>query len=418
MYIQNKKYMKLALLITLLFINTSPSLTFPQYNNVSTYKSTLENSQSSSRILTSNPRQKGFKVRETSQIIPNAVYCIRALHSNKSLVSSNNKMELYHSNFSTCSHMAQFKFIKVNSRKGNNIFKIQSVFANKFVTVVGHKTYLQRIHLFANNQGTRQQWKLLKGKASNSQRGAFHFQNMFNNYLMDVEAGSHGHAKMITWWNPHKYGNQTFYIELMHAPPATSVMPPPPSNNITMRKSGFKVRFQKEVLNDVLYCIRAKHSGLLLAPSTDGKTLRQSNHRKCSRELAFEFVRDQTIRNKFVFYIGLPILFKYVSVLGRPTTLQNVELRETMDKNVQKWEMEKSNKKSTIREGVFHFKNLGNNHYLDVFYGNKTAIKMVTYPGYKYDHQSYFLEVFNDNSLSQSKNAYQAFREYLLGYLK
>lgn len=166
------------------------------------------------RILASTMNKVGFKIKSLNQIKKTILYCIRAEHSNKSLFAANKNTQLKQSNSHKCSPASLFKIIRVHTNSGKFLVKFKNVSSQKFVTVVGRKRHKQIIGLRKQNLGNRQIWEILRGSRSNHHRAVFHFRSLFNHYLMDVDYGRHGIGNMITWWNPHKYGNQSFYIEV------------------------------------------------------------------------------------------------------------------------------------------------------------------------------------------------------------
>lgn len=336
-------------------------------------------------------RKPGFRVRYANQLRNDVLYCMRAEHSNKTLVPSHDKRTFQQSATHKCNAQSAIQIQTIRTCGGRPIVTLKSVFANKFVTVHGPKKWLQVVSLSAKNLGKISQWKVKRGLRENKHRVFFNFQNLGNHYLLDVEGGRRGSARMITWGRPHRGGNQAFYLEVWK------------NVAVNTRAVGFKVRDLNQFHGDLAYCIRAEHSNKPLAASASQTFMVQTRSPKCTERSRFQVHIIKRERHKMLIRLKNLWTGRYVTVEGPKRNFQDVLLKKSTKCREQKWSVSKGARSNSHR-GVFHLKNLSNHYLLDVSFGFKTWSHMITWhKPHKKGNQAFIFEVLGKANKNEAK---------------
>jgi hypothetical protein len=220
-----------------------------------TLSSSLKTSHIFDRILypkrcgcgvgTNGLKRIGDRINYVSEFVNNGIYCMRAVHSSKTIGVTCTKQHHVEQNGKTCNVNTAYRLLKYN-----NEFRFMNIRTKKFLTEsVRHPPY-NNIYLKTrdNPHDPRQRWRI-----ENFSQGQFQIFGSKSNFVFDILGNSHkDHAKMVAYGRNPKNANQRFTFSYLgiYDGSETAIKFAPADVDRTGNK----------FVHNGIYCMRAAHS--------------------------------------------------------------------------------------------------------------------------------------------------------------
>ena len=339
-------------------------------------------------------RNVGFKVKNPIDFADDLIYCIRAEYTGGPLYTKNGAVR--HSTSKKCVE----GFMVMRDSKNKNMFRFKSVKTKKFMTLKQMNNKLADIILSNDlgngNAAKAQKWSFEMSNRSNKNRAILHAKNAKNGKLLDVFSGKPGDHRMITWYDPHKKGNQAFTFEVMEKITPSKPAPVSPPKQLSLWDSKYNVVSPLEFRGGLIYCIRSEHSGLSLYSTKDKKFVRQSGNKNCPEGSGFRVIRDWKYKNRLVVRLQSMKTKLFMTIGSEKGKLTSIILKKNRKRDegsdIQRWIVNYSGR-SNVDYASFHLTNLANGKMLDVHSAAKGDKQMISYPPHYGKNQTFTFQV-------------------------
>jgi ribosomal silencing factor RsfS len=314
-------------------------------------------------------RKMGFRVREMDQIQEDLVYCINVEGWNGSLYSNRAGNMVRYNNNSNCGPEKTFRLVR--DEKNPSQFKMYNVRTQRTVGVGGKilRGNHKGVVLEKESDSKNQLWVMSKSARSKGVNSTFHFVNVGTNWILDAPANKD--HQMSVYFKHHKKINQAFYLQV-----AGEYVEPKP---VDVRMEGFRVVDLEQFKDDLVYCIKAEHSGNSLYSSIKN-TIRHGTSKNCGEESLFRVIQDKTFTDKFV--VKFQNIKTQMIVTAGKIKRQAIYLKEDLTgvegQNTQRWIMTLG-QRSTFEVSFFNIVNVDSGKILDVEYQRKDDQKVITW---------------------------------------
>jgi hypothetical protein len=230
----------------------------------------------------------------------------------------------------------------------------------------------KEVVLEKESDSKNQLWVLSKSARSKGVTSTFHFLNVGTNWALDVPYNRN--CQMSVYKGIHNGVNQAFYLQV-----AGKYVEPKP---VDVRQPGFRVVDSEDFRDDLVYCIKAEHSGNALYSSKDNKIVRHGTSKNCGEESLFRVIQDKRYTDLFVVKLQ-NIKTQKIATAGklknnRQVILLKEDLSGAEGQYTQRWIMAPG-KRSTFQVSFFNIVNNASGQILDVEFGGKGDNRMITW---------------------------------------